>query len=131
MKVRTVLVCALYSIKFGTSLPLYVQAMQNGWYFQQLLLWTLLKFGSEVQKIFKTQPFSLDQNLFCFIAFMNRIFRSAQISQLPRWLFWGSFTPLCVWIIKHFKCLLFNDNSVRKILVSSFILSKIRLLLIN
>ncbi len=51
--------------------------------FWQLSLRPLPKFCSKVWKFFITQPFHLNQILFCFISFMNEIFYSAQISQLP------------------------------------------------
>ncbi len=65
------------------SLLPFVQAMQNGWNFWELLLRPLPKFDCQVQKIFWTQPFGLDQILFHFNLFVNKIFRSAWILQLP------------------------------------------------
>ncbi len=57
--------------------------MQNGQDLRQILLRPLMKFGGKVQKIFWTQPFILDQILYRFISFFNKIFCSAQVLQLP------------------------------------------------
>ncbi len=59
----------------------FIQAMQNGQKFWQLLLWPLPKFGGKVQNFFLTQAFDPDQISFCFISFTNKFFYCAQISQ--------------------------------------------------
>jgi hypothetical protein len=56
--------------------------MQNGLNISQLE-GSLMKFGSKLQKKFRTQPFSLGQiSLYHIASFLNEIFCSAQISQL-------------------------------------------------
>jgi hypothetical protein len=55
----------------------------NGQKFWQLSLWTSPKFCRKVRKIFWTQPFCLGQILLHLISFMNKVFCSGWIWQLP------------------------------------------------
>jgi len=57
--------------------------MQNGQDLQQLSLCPLQKFGTKVQKIFELNLFGPEQILFIFVLFMNEIFSSEVILQLP------------------------------------------------
>jgi hypothetical protein len=53
--------------------------------FSATFLRALPKFGGKVQKIFSTQPFRLGKISYHFILFMNEIFRTTGILQLPSW----------------------------------------------
>jgi len=47
---------------------------QNGQILSQLLSGPLMKFGAKLWKIIWTQPFGLDQILYCFVSLKNEIF---------------------------------------------------------
>jgi hypothetical protein len=62
----------------------YFKVQQKGQNLSQIFLRPLTKFGGKVCKIFWTQLFDLGYILCHFVAFMNKIFCSAQIPHLSQ-----------------------------------------------